>query len=121
MMKPSCGNSERLKAAPNIGIIDIWLGSKYAFKRLDKGFCVSCLLRLGEHDRNRRTGNEQEIRASRAFSHPGWNRRTFENDIALIKLSRPAQLGRYVNPVCLPDSNAPVGSSCYITGNFISF
>ena len=118
-----CRNKTRLQAAPKNWVIDLWLGSnsKYTAKRVDKGFRVSCLLRLGEHDRNSRTGNEQEIRASRAFSHPGWNRRTFENDIALIKLIRPAQLSRYVNPVCLPDSNAPVGSSCYISGNFITF
>jgi len=71
---------------------------------------------LGAHDRNRRNGNEQEIRATRAFTHPGWNKRTFSNDIALIELSQPAKLNKYVQPVCLPSSVATVGSSCYITG-----
>jgi len=71
---------------------------------------------LGEHDRNRRTGYEQEITSSRAFTHPSWNARQMNNDIALIKLSRPAQLSRYVNPICLPDRDVSPGTSCYITG-----
>lgn len=39
-------------------------------------------------------------------------------DIAIVKLARPATLGKYVLTACLPAANdePPVGSDCYITG-----
>lgn len=52
------------------------------------------------------------------FTHPGWNPSTINNDISLIKLASPAQLGTNVSPVCLAEStdNFPAGMNCVTTG-----
>ena len=78
-------------------------------------FLFQCF-RLGEHDRNRREGSEEDIKVERIITHPSWNRRTMNNDIALMKLSKPAKMGKYVLPVCLPSGDVTVGTECYITG-----
>jgi len=71
---------------------------------------------LGEHDRERREGSEEEIRVSRVYRYPGYNPRVLNNDIAMFRLSTPARLGKYVKTACLPSQDPPVGSKCYITG-----
>ncbi|KFP01984.1 Chymotrypsin-like protease CTRL-1, partial [Calypte anna] len=40
-----------------------------------------------------------------AIRHPNWNPNTMANDITLLRLSSPAQLGPRVSPVCLPPAN----------------
>ena len=54
----------------------------------------------------------------RIISHPMYSSSTFNNDIALVKLSSPIQFGTYVKPVCLPKdgSYVPVGTKCFVTG-----
>lgn len=71
---------------------------------------------VGEHNRNMREGSEEDIPVSKIFSHPSYQRSTLNNDIAIIKLSRPVKFGKFVSPVCLPDNDVPVGTECYITG-----
>jgi len=73
-------------------------------------------VRVGEHDWYQRTGSEVDIQVARVVRHPSYNPRTFENDVALFKLSRPAQYNRYVQPVCLPSSEVAPGSTCVLTG-----
>ncbi|KAG9263113.1 transmembrane protease serine 2 [Astyanax mexicanus] len=55
---------------------------------------------------------------SHIISHAGYDSRTNDNDIALMKLSTPLRLSSSVGPVCLPsaglDFSAP--RECYITG-----
>jgi hypothetical protein len=50
--------------------------------------------------------------------HDGFDLQTFDNDIALLKLSRPLVWGRNVSPVCLPphDFEFPDNLKCTITG-----
>ena len=36
--------------------------------------------------------------------HRGFNARTLHNDIALLVLKDKIQIGKFVNPVCLPSS-----------------
>ena len=61
----------------------------------------------------------QELQVNQIFEHessddPTW----FAHDIALLKLSSPATLGKGVGLVCLPDDNFAIepGKTCYITG-----
>lgn len=73
-------------------------------------------IRVGEHNRNSREGSEQDLRVSRVVKHPSYNPRTMNNDIAMFKLAQPVRFNKYVQPACLPTGDAPVGSTCYITG-----
>lgn len=47
--------------------------------------------------------SEQEIKAVDIIIHEKWNPQTFENDIALVKLERPAMLNGQVKLACLPE------------------
>ncbi|XP_072442010.1 proproteinase E-like [Chiloscyllium punctatum] len=75
---------------------------------------------LGEYDRDVHEGSEETIYAAKIFIHPEWNPSclTCGNDIALIKLSKPATLSDKVKPACVPpagdifENNYP----CYVTG-----
>lgn len=73
------------------------------------------VIRLGEHNlgtnqdcENRQSGRvcapvHQDFTAEQIIRHPSFNSRgTVSDDIALIRLDRPAQLNGFVEPVCLP-------------------
>ncbi|XP_052431871.1 chymotrypsin-like protease CTRL-1 [Carassius gibelio] len=73
---------------------------------------------LGEHNRD---SNDEPIQielVSKVITHPLFNRATFNNDIALLKLSSPVTLTPRISPVCLPESNARIvpGTRCFTTG-----
>ena len=78
------------------------------------------VIRLGDHNRHRNEGTEQNIGASRVIKHPQYDSRRINNDIALLKLSRAANINDRVLPACLPRANyiVPAGTTCYITGQF---
>lgn len=78
------------------------------------------VIRLGDHNRHRNEGTEQNIGASRVIKHPQYDSRRINNDIALLKLSRAANINDRVLPACLPRANyiVPAGTTCYITGHF---
>jgi hypothetical protein len=58
---------------------------------------------LGQFNRSIRETSAQFITAARVITHPqyGGQARWYPNDIALIKLSTPAQLSSYVNVACI--------------------
>ena len=78
------------------------------------------VIRLGDHNRHRNEVTEQNIGASRVIKHPQYDSRRINNDIALLKLSRAANINDRVLPACLPRANyiVPAGTTCYITGQF---
>ncbi|KAL8584923.1 hypothetical protein ACOMHN_043560 [Nucella lapillus] len=62
----------------------------------------SWIVVLGEHDRTIKEDTEQEIPVERIVQHPQYTiSPKFTKDIALLKLSRPANLTRYVHPIAL--------------------
>jgi secreted trypsin-like serine protease len=73
-------------------------------------------IRVGEYDRGVTEGSEKDITVKRVVKHPGYNRPTISNDIALLELSQDVVFNDYVKPACLPERDIPVGSYCYITG-----
>ncbi|KAM4735097.1 trypsin-1-like isoform 1-T1 [Anableps anableps] len=73
-------------------------------------------VRLGEHNIKIHEGTEQFISPSLVIPHPQYNHFTIDNDIMLIKLSRPAILNQYVQPIALPTSCAPVSTMCKVSG-----
>uniref|UniRef100_A0A3Q3XH31 trypsin n=1 Tax=Mola mola TaxID=94237 RepID=A0A3Q3XH31_MOLML len=72
---------------------------------------------LSEHSLETEEGFEQVFNVSKIFVHI-FSYKTFNNDIMLIKLSRPAQLNANVQPAALPDdSTPPLGSdTCTVSG-----
>ncbi|KAI6058742.1 Kallikrein-14-like protein [Aix galericulata] len=73
-------------------------------------------VRLGENDLGQAEGTEQERGVLRAFRHPAFDPTTLDNDILLLQLDRPARLSRAVQPLALPRSCAPPGTSCLVSG-----
>lgn len=73
-------------------------------------------VRLGEHNIKVTEGSEQFISSSRVIRHPRYSSYNIDNDIMLIKLSSPATLNQYVQPVALPTSCAPDGTMCTVSG-----
>ncbi|XP_072471658.1 proproteinase E-like [Notamacropus eugenii] len=77
---------------------------------------------LGEYDRSTEEGEEQVIpvNSDGLFVHEKWNSNCVAcgNDIALVKLSRSAQLNDKVQVACLPPAGAipPNEEPCYISG-----
>lgn len=52
--------------------------------------------RLGAHKRTSNVGTEQDFKVSKIISHPSYHSpKRYSHDIALLKLERSAQLGRF--------------------------
>ena len=86
-------------------------------------FFSVCLKRLGAHYRlSSSIGTEQDFDVIRIIQHENYYYpNSYSNDIALLRLSRPAVLGKGVGLVCLSDPNLqlPFDNSdkpCWITG-----
>uniref|UniRef100_A0A8C9ILV9 Peptidase S1 domain-containing protein n=1 Tax=Piliocolobus tephrosceles TaxID=591936 RepID=A0A8C9ILV9_9PRIM len=60
-------------------------------------------VRLGEHN-------------IETIHHPRYNWRTLDNDILLIKFSRPAIINAYVSTISLPTAPPAPGTACLISG-----
>ncbi|XP_056617606.1 trypsin-2-like [Triplophysa dalaica] len=73
-------------------------------------------VRLGEHQINVNENTEQFISSDRVIRHPQYTSWNIDNDVMLIKLSKPAELNAYVQPVALPTSCAPAGTMCLVSG-----
>ncbi|XP_068586770.1 coagulation factor VII [Cebidichthys violaceus] len=61
---------------------------------------------VGEHDLNVDERTEQRRWVVKVRIHPGYNKTSYDSDLALLKLHRPVKLGRYVVPICLPAQNS---------------
>lgn len=73
-------------------------------------------MRLGEHHIKVTEGTEQFIDSAKVIRHPEYNSYYIDNDVMLIKLSKPATLNSYVQPVALPRSCASAGTMCRVSG-----
>jgi len=78
------------------------LSAAHCFRADDKLVEV----RLGEHESGTKEDEEtsQSFRATQLMPHKQFNRQSFENDMAMIKLDRKAQYTDWVQPICLPTS-----------------
>uniref|UniRef100_A0A3Q1FXH2 trypsin n=1 Tax=Acanthochromis polyacanthus TaxID=80966 RepID=A0A3Q1FXH2_9TELE len=73
-------------------------------------------VRLGEHNIAVNEGTEQWIDGAKMIRHPGYNSYNLDNDIMLIKLSRPAALNSYVQTVALPSRCPLPDENCTVSG-----
>ncbi|XP_017207703.4 serine protease 56 [Danio rerio] len=72
---------------------------------------------VGEFDLTKTDADEQIMKVNRIITHPKFNPKTFNNDIALVELSSPVILSERVTPVCLPsDLDPPAGTPCLVAG-----
>ncbi|XP_059506807.1 serine protease 56 [Stegostoma tigrinum] len=73
---------------------------------------------VGEYDLKKQDTEERILQINRIITHPKFNQRTFNNDIALLELTVPIAISEHVNFVCLPESigELPPGTMCYIAG-----
>ena len=61
----------------------------------------------------------QEYKVEENIPHPFYNRITFSNDLALLRLNRNVEFTNYVRPICVPRSEgdlAVYGQTLFITG-----
>ncbi|KAJ8868338.1 hypothetical protein PR048_029854 [Dryococelus australis] len=77
------------------------------------------LLRLGEHDLS--TDDEpygfQERRVQIVASHPQFDARTFEYDLALLRFYEPVTFQPNIVPICVPNGDTKfVGRTAWVTG-----
>ncbi|XP_054444535.1 kallikrein-14 [Pteronotus mesoamericanus] len=71
---------------------------------------------LGKQNLRKKEATEQVLRVVRQVPHPQYNPRTHDNDLMLLRLSRPARLGRAVRPIPVAQSCASAGTSCLVSG-----
>ncbi|XP_038224473.1 chymotrypsin-like protease CTRL-1 [Dermochelys coriacea] len=73
---------------------------------------------LGEYDRSSGAEPVQVKTIAKVITHPYWKANTMNNDITLLKLSSPAQLGTRVSPVCLATASESLSANptCVTTG-----
>ncbi|XP_038673371.1 serine protease 56 [Scyliorhinus canicula] len=73
---------------------------------------------IGEYDLKKQDTEERILQVNRIITHPKFNQRTFNNDIALLELTVPIAISEHVNFVCLPESigELPPETMCYIAG-----
>uniref|UniRef100_A0A336M734 CSON005463 protein n=1 Tax=Culicoides sonorensis TaxID=179676 RepID=A0A336M734_CULSO len=77
------------------------------------------LLRLGEYDLavEEEPYGYQERRVQIVASHPQFDPRTFEYDLALLRFYEPVIFQPNIIPVCVPDSDEDfIGRTAYVTG-----
>lgn len=60
---------------------------------------------IGDHDRNRKSSVQEVRYISQVHIHPGFEKRTFNNDLALILMDREVRFSAYIRPVCLPTND----------------
>lgn len=74
---------------------------------------------LGLLDQSKRKASGvQELKLKRIITHPSFNDFTFDYDIALLELEKPAEYSTVVRPICLPDATHvfPAGKAIWVTG-----
>ncbi|XP_029587291.1 trypsin-3 [Salmo trutta] len=73
-------------------------------------------VRLGEHNIEQNEVTEQWIDSAKLIKHPNYDSYTLDNDIMLIKLSKPATLNSYVQTVALPSRCPKADENCLVSG-----
>lgn len=80
------------------------------------------IIRVGDLNNKEPDSDEEEFEVEEIFMHEGYDVETYDNDIALIKISpkdgRGIMAGMYIQPACLPSDSTPYTEDldCYISG-----
>ncbi|XP_069414291.1 mannan-binding lectin serine protease 1 isoform X2 [Ovis canadensis] len=71
---------------------------------------------MGKLRRTQSDENEQSLSVKQVFFHPLYNPNTYENDVALLELSRGPVLNDFVMPICLPQGPPEEGAVVIVSG-----
>ncbi|KAK2884826.1 hypothetical protein Q8A73_021300 [Channa argus] len=73
---------------------------------------------LGRQNQQGSNPHERSTNVSEIVLHPKFDSRTYDNDIALVKLSSPVTFTDYIRPVCLAASGSVFnrGTASWVTG-----
>lgn len=75
------------------------------------------MVTAGVHNRRNNEGETRQMRrVDQIFRHPDWNARTLANDLTILRLNKPVELNRYVQPVCLPGPDPQINSDVILIG-----
>uniref|UniRef100_A0A665SVM2 Trypsinogen-like protein 3 n=1 Tax=Echeneis naucrates TaxID=173247 RepID=A0A665SVM2_ECHNA len=69
---------------------------------------------LGEHDVTATEGTEQHIQVADVIRHSPY--RSPLHSLTMVRLARPAQLNKYVQPIPLPSRCPQPGELCHVSG-----
>lgn len=73
-------------------------------------------LALGSFAKSTTDETQKNVKVEKIISHPRYDSRTIDYDIALMKLSEKVEFNDYISPACLADFNFPHDTMCYTTG-----
>ncbi|XP_030617195.1 kallikrein-6-like isoform X1 [Delphinapterus leucas] len=71
---------------------------------------------LGKHDLQQRESFQEESSVVRTVVHPGYNAAIHDQDIMLLRLSRPAKFSAHIQPLSLERDCSANHTSCHILG-----
>ncbi|KAL1286749.1 KLK6 [Ovibos moschatus] len=71
---------------------------------------------LGKHNLQQREFFQEESSVIRTVVHPGYNAATHDQDIMLLRLSRPARFSEHIQPLALERDCSANHTSCHILG-----
>ncbi|KAM4692739.1 serine protease 56 [Discoglossus pictus] len=73
---------------------------------------------VGQYDLSKLNDGEKVFQVNRILTHPKFNQKTFNNDLALVELTSSTSNSPRARPVCLPavHEDPVAGTNCYIAG-----
>lgn len=73
---------------------------------------------IGLHHIQRLHPHTVKSRVRAIIVHSAFDKNTFENDLAVIKLTDSIKFNEFIQPICLPDAPLVVSNEtpCYISG-----
>jgi hypothetical protein len=71
----------------------------------------------GLHNKKNNEADTRQVRAvERIFMHSGYNEKTIQNDIAILRLAQPVQFNKFVQPACLPGPEPAADADVVLIG-----
>lgn len=75
------------------------------------------IVTAGLHNRLSKGDEVQQVRrVDEIVRHPDWNAKTSANDLAILRLSKPVEFNRYVQPACLPGPDPQPNADVILIG-----
>jgi len=77
----------------------------------------SITITAGLHNKqSNEADTRQVLTVERIFKHAGYNEKTIENDLTILRLAKPVQFNQYVQPACLPGPDPQPGADVVLVG-----